>query len=1127
MQDTPKQEYVWEMGHICDSRSNTWYLDKVEPDGRYTVRGAANSIGSPNLPYFECMKEQFRAHPFSDWVKAQKREVPKPPIAAGSMAAVGSSTMSVEEAKKVSASFAGTSFVPPPRTIHDITAILDHPMREDLEAVSRGRALADQSPPAATDKVALSDFYFRRGWAAFEVGRPRQFLDDLTLALQYTPEISGTHRAQLLKDRALAESHSGDLTRAIAYLKEAVANVTPNQRARRIVLNCLLARDYSWAGNLEAAEAALGEAEKVRFEGRGRKGVRPTVGAESDAEIAIGRSYVLELKGRFTEQEQSLREAVQIFAAEASLAETRPAIAATFELARTLAWRGRLLEAEVEARRALLMALRKFGKTNYYSLSAASVLAGIIYKQGRYMDAEALARAILAIWGSSGEDGDTRSGVNPRHVLASALVSQELWKDAVAELDREDENRHKNQLSPAPIDPGFALAFIKVGRDSELAPRLEEAIVETTSRYGTGHPCVAELRAVLALAKAAQGDRTGGMADFVAALPVLLEPSRAIEEKGSAAGASARRREILLTAYVGLLTGPPGVPASSAATDQIAEAFRVAEAARGQVVGQALGASAARSTARTPELTGLIRQEQDAAKVIATLTGHLTNQLSLPTNEQDASVVRTLRTQIATLIEARQTLNERIRRDFPAYTQLVQPKPPTVQEVRAALRPGEALLSTYVAEDQTFVWAIPHTGPVAFASVAIGRGALATAVSELRQALDPGAKTLDKIPPFDVAKAHTLYRQLLEPVRSGWQSARSLLIVAHGPLGELPFGLLPTAPASLSLETAPLFVNYRAVPWLIRTHAVTVLPSVTSLVTLRALSAGDPTRRAFAGFGDPYFSLEQARQAGAEERAPTIPATAAEFDSTSSPGSPALVALGARGRPISLRDLKISKADSVSLALLPRLPDTAEEIRGIAIALNADLTRDVFLGARATEKAVKTMDLTRYRVIAFATHGLMPGDLDGLTQPALALTAPEVGDTDGDGLLTMEEILALRLNADWVVLSACNTASGQGAGAEAISGLGRAFFYAGARALLVSNWPVETTSARALTTDLFRRQAADPRLTRAQALQQTLNALIDGGGYVDPQSKQIVFSYAHPIFWAPFTLVGDGGGAQP
>ena len=142
---------------------------------------------------------------------------------------------------------------------------------------------------------------------------------------------------------------------------------------------------------------------------------------------------------------------------------------------------------------------------------------------------------------------------------------------------------------------------------------------------------------------------------------------------------------------------------------------------------------------------------------------------------------------------------------------------------------------------------------------------------------------------------------------------------------------------------------------------------------------------------------------------------------------------------------------------------------------------------------------------------------------ALGLSAPAVAGVEGDGLLTMDEILGLRLNADWVVLSACNTASGQGAGSEAVSGLGRAFFYAGARALLVSNWPVETTSARALTTDLFRRQQTSPGISRAQALQQTLNGLIDRGEFVDADSGQAVFSYAHPIFWAPFTLIGDGG----
>ena len=91
-----------------------------------------------------------------------------------------------------------------------------------------------------------------------------------------------------------------------------------------------------------------------------------------------------------------------------------------------------------------------------------------------------------------------------------------------------------------------------------------------------------------------------------------------------------------------------------------------------------------------------------------------------------------------------------------------------------------------------------------------------------------------------------------------------------------------------------------------------------------------------------------------------------------------------------------------------------------------------------------------------------------------------------------------------MVLSACNTGSGEGAGAEAVSGLGRAFFYAGTRALLVSNWPVETTSAKALTTDLFRRQADDAGLSRAEALRRAMLALIDEGGAVDPKSGNIM-----------------------
>src|SRR5204863_1234357 len=172
------------------------------------------------------------------------------------------------------------------------------------------------------------------------------------------------------------------------------------------------------------------------------------------------------------------------------------------------------------------------------------------------------------------------------------------------------------------------------------------------------------------------------------------------------------------------------------------------------------------------------------------------------------------------------------------------------------------------------------------------------------------------------------------------------------------------------------------------------------------------------------------------------------------------------------------------------LPDTADELKSIALALQADPSKVLKLGKDANEDVVRTTDLSGFKVVVFATHGLVPGELNGLTQPALALSAPSVAGVGGDGLLTMEEILALKLDADWVVLSACNTGSGAGAGAEAASGLGRAFFYAGTRALLVTNWSVHSASARELVSDLFRRQAKDPKISRGEALRQSMIALI-------------------------------------
>jgi CHAT domain-containing protein len=261
------------------------------------------------------------------------------------------------------------------------------------------------------------------------------------------------------------------------------------------------------------------------------------------------------------------------------------------------------------------------------------------------------------------------------------------------------------------------------------------------------------------------------------------------------------------------------------------------------------------------------------------------------------------------------------------------------------------------------------------------------------------------------------------------------------------------------------------------------------------------------------FNDEQAAEAAKEENQRPVQVAAAS-DVTSATGTEV------RGVPIAARvQFNTRGLDSADIGSLPRLPETALELRSVAQALGADPSKSLYLKKSATEENVKTIDLSRFRIVAFSTHGLVAGDLDGLTEPALALTAPSVVGTDGDGLLTMGEILALKLDADWVVLSACNTAAGAAAGAEANSGLGRAFFYAGARSLLVTNWSVHSESARDLVSDLFERQHANPALSRSEALRQAMISLLDGGSF--SVAGATVFTYAHPWFWAPYSVVGD------
>ena len=335
-----------------------------------------------------------------------------------------------------------------------------------------------------------------------------------------------------------------------------------------------------------------------------------------------------------------------------------------------------------------------------------------------------------------------------------------------------------------------------------------------------------------------------------------------------------------------------------------------------------------------------------------------------------------------------------------------------------------------------------------------------------------GTSTTQSFAPFDFASSQRLYAELLLPLAPRLAGAKSLIFAVNGDLAQIPLGVLVTdIPAA---DAAPA--------WLLRSAAVTQVSTVAAFAALRQARRRGSAALPFAGFGDPVY------KAGAPEAAPH--------------------AVRAVVRPSGkTRDAGFTDAD---YAELPPLPETRDEIQSIARALGADPARDTFLGAQASRATVLATDLSTRRVVAFATHGLKPGDLPGLSRPALAMSATR--DAGDSPLLVLDDVLALKLNADWVVLSACNTASDDGRAEEALSGLARGFFFAGARSVLVTHWAVESRSAQELVTRTFANVARDPSAARAEALRQAQLELIDGKAGA---------AYRHPFFWAPYALTGD------
>jgi len=1010
--------------------------------------------------------------------------------------------MSLEEAKEVPISISGKTFVPPPRRIDDVTKILDE-NPPDSTTVERLQVTADSVPSVSASKLALQEFYYQRGMASATLGRYRQSLMDLRKAVSLLGDFSSRTTPTINKmivELTLAESRVNNFRAGIEFAERARKKF-PNW----VGVNNLLVSLYALAGDLKSAEKAKDRALEIMSKWRDS----PNNNIWRRYHTAGMKAAILEAGGRYEEAEPLRRIALRLSMTPTVKSEyPRPPIICRSWLAMNLLEQSHLVEAEVEARQALLDSINKFGSKSLDTRWSVEVLANILSKQGRHHEAERLFRQLINMMEAGGISADSPVMMRTKYELGKVLIELGDWSGALKEFrsarvrGEKDPGIFKKRylLSTSP-----ALTLLRAGRPEDALRLLQKARETAEQELGIDHQRTTEIHGLLAVALFDTGDTARAFDLFSRTVPHLLV--------NSAVGK--QQKQLILERYIDLLAQIMGTSVErEVGFNAVTEAFRIAGALQAQSVQYALAQSLTRAALNTPEMADIARREQDAKIQIDALETLLSEHLAAPEDQQYPEVVAELRESITRLHHAQKVLLEQIKIETPKYAQLLSPPPANVEEVQKQLRLGEALVSIHPTVSKTYVWAIRSEGNVQFAVAPFGKAYVNESVTLLRRALAPEAQTFGDIPEFDLARAYELYFNLLKPVESTLKGATDLIIVATGPLAQIPFSILPTAPVSLGKEEGELFSKYKKVRWLIRRVSITRVPTASSFESLRTFTKSAPFRKAFLGFGDPFFNKEQLARAK-EQR----------VDSK--------FVLAKRGRALHVRGIRVTESGtldndsvtSINLGLLNRLPDTAEEIMGIAKALNADSSRDVYLGINASESQVKGMDMSDRRVIAFATHALVPGDLDGLDQPALALSSPLVTGEAEDGLLTMEEIFQLKLNADWVVLSACNTGAAQGAGAEAVSGLGRAFFYAGTRALLVSMWPVETTSAKKLTTGLFRHQKKDPKLSRARALRKSVLELIDGPGLQDDATGKIVASFAHPLFWAPFVIVGEGGSA--
>jgi CHAT domain-containing protein/tetratricopeptide (TPR) repeat protein len=860
----------------------------------------------------------------------------------------------------------------------------------------------------------------------------------------------------------------------------------------------------------------------------------PTVGT------AVNNLAVLyRVQGRYSEAETLYQRALAI--AEKALGPDHPDLGGRLNnLARLYQVEGRFAEAELLYKRALAIREKALGPDHREVGQAVNNLALVYQDQGRYAEAEPLQQRALAIDEKAlGPDHpavgtDVNNLATLYHKQSRYTEAEPLYQRALAIAEKAFGPDHPSVGSDL---NNLAALYKDQSRYAEAEPLYQRALAIDEKAFGPDHPEVGRDLNNLAFLYVSQGNWAGAADSWRRSTNIITRRTQRGTIVGEAlTGKRKSEAAQLAWEFWGLVKAVYRLtPKQPDEASSLREMFQTAQWALSSEAAQSLAQMAARGAKDDPKLAALVRERQDLVaewqrrdQVRSAAVAQAPNKRNRDAEAENIARLGAIDARIA-------GIDQDLAAKFPDYAALASPLPLSVEDVQKQLGADEALVlfldtpQVKPTPEETFIWVVTKTD-MRWVRSEIGTAALIREVAALRCGLDYEGSWIDshcsdllkvsytqadhdvlgKPLPFDLARAHDLYKSLFGPIEDLIKD-QHLLIVPSGPLTQLPFQVLITEPPSGAFPDA--VARYRDVAWLARKHAITVLPAVSSLRALRELARESHASEPYIGFGDPLLDGDPTKFKDDAAAAKL----AREKRCEPTPRQRVASILGLRGGSRAVSRSSGGAIDVADLRTWAPLPETADELCDVARDLDVDSATHVYLGAAATETKIKELSeagtLAKNRIVHFATHGAVAGEISSATEPGLLLTPPDKASETDDGYLSASDIAGLKLDADWVILSACNTAAGDAKGAESLSGLARAFFYAGARSLLVSHWEVASESTVKLITKAVDELKRDPKIGRAEALQRSMLAMIDTGKNYE----------AHPAFWSPFVLVGEGG----